>query len=77
MAEVKNCELCKDLFVTDDVNEKYCKKCRLELEIDYKKIRDFLYTHPGANVMEIVNATGVSHKNVLILMKESRFNSPT
>jgi len=73
MGEIKNCELCGDVFVTEDKTEKYCKKCRLSLEEDYKKMKTYLYKNSGATVMDIAAHTGVSPKSLLILMNESRF----
>lgn len=73
MTTAKNCELCHNLYISDEPEEKYCKKCRIQLDTDFKKIRDYLYDHHGANSIEVSNKTGISNENILIFMKEPRF----
>ena len=70
--ELKNCVKCGRAFGARD-NEEYCSKCSMDhIEEDFKKVRDYLYDHPGADIKEVAQATGVSERTIIKLLKDER-----
>lgn len=67
------CEKCGGIMVYKGIGEYQCEDCGA-LEYDnYGKVRNYLEDHRGANVAEISNYTGVSHKAIRDMIKEHRF----
>ena len=67
------CEKCGGILVYKGLGEYQCEDCG-ELEYDdYGKARNYLEKHKGANVAEISDATGVTHKSIREMIKEKRF----
>lgn len=56
------CKKCQRFFNRN--GNQYCDECSEELDHSYKNIEKYLKENPGASIMEIVNSTGVSLKNV-------------
>ena len=70
--ELKNCLKCQRTFGARE-NEEYCSKCSMDhIEEDFKKVRDYLYDHPGADIKEVAHATGVSERTIIKLLKDER-----
>jgi len=46
--------------------------CMLKLDEDFIEIREYLYEHDRAGIEEVSEATGVSRKSILYLLKEER-----
>lgn len=70
--ELKNCSKCKRTFGAQEGQE-LCSKCGAEyIEEDFRKVRDYLYDYPGADVKEVSEATGVSEAVILRLLKQDR-----
>lgn len=70
--ELKNCEKCGRIFGSEN-DQRLCNKCLLvNIEDDFKLVRNYLYDHPGADVSEVSEATGVSKQVILKLLKEER-----
>ena len=70
--ELKSCEKCGRKFGAL-ASEPLCTKCSAEnIESDFKKVRDYLYDHPGADVREVSEETGVSERVILKLLKDER-----
>jgi len=44
----------------------------MELDEMYKKVRDYLYDHPNATMVEVSEATGVEEKIILEFLREGR-----
>ena len=53
--------------------EYQCEECGQMDYDDYGKVRNYLEHHRGANVAEISDATGVTHKSIRDMIKENRF----
>lgn len=71
------CEACEGIMIFKGVGEYHCEKCgKVEFD-DYGKARLYLESHRGANVSEISKETGVSQKNIRMMVKESRFEITT
>ena len=55
------------------IGEYICEECGAAEYDDYGKVRGYLEHHRGANVAEISDMTGVSHKSIRDMIKEKRF----
>lgn len=70
--DLRNCEKCGRMFGAED-GQKLCSKCLLiNIEDDFKAVRDYLYDNPGADVREVSAATGVAKPVILKLLKDGR-----
>lgn len=68
------CQACGGVLVYHGVGEYICEECGGAEYDDYGKVRNYLEKHRGANVAEISDMTGVSHKAIRELIKEKRFD---
>jgi hypothetical protein len=68
--EVKQCDFCRMPFQSS--GGKICRDCLIKLDEDFIKIRDYLYEHDNAGIEEVSEATGVSKKSIMHLLKEER-----
>lgn len=70
--DLRNCEKCGRMFGSED-GQRLCSKCLLiNIEDDFKLVRDYLYDNPGADVREVAAATGVAKPVILKLLKDDR-----
>ncbi len=67
------CEKCGGILVYKGLGEYCCEECNISEYDDYGKVRGYLEKHRGANVAEISDETGVSHKSIRDMVKENRF----
>lgn len=68
--DVRNCSRCGKIYAYDGFN--ICLKCRQDDEDDFKKVKEYLYEHPGANIVEIIEKTGVESKKVIEFLRQGR-----
>ncbi|SDJ90994.1 TIGR03826 family flagellar region protein [Natronincola ferrireducens] len=68
--ELKNCTKCGRAFAY--TGSDLCSRCDNTDEEDFKKVKDYLYDHPGANILEVSEATEVSEKKILKFLRENR-----
>ncbi len=69
--ELKNCKKCGRMFSAENGHE-YCTKCRLKIVDHFKIVREYIYDHPGTNVNETAEATGVPKKEILEYLRDQR-----
>ena len=67
------CEKCSGVLIYRGLGEYQCEECEVLEYDDYGKVRNYLEVHRGANVAEISEVTGVSHKSIREMIKENRF----
>ncbi len=67
---LRNCIVCGRLFKSSDEN--ICDRCTDDADSPYIKVREYLYRHRGASVLEVSAATGVSVSNILKLINDKR-----
>ena len=67
------CNQCKGVLVYRGLGEYQCEDCGAFDYDDYGKVRNYLDRHRGANVAEISEATGVTHKSIRDMIKDNRF----
>ena len=68
--EVRQCDFCRMPY--QSTGKKICGDCLLKLDEDFIEIREYLWEHDRAGVEEVSEATGVSRKSILYLLKEER-----
>jgi len=68
--EVKQCEFCRMLYQSP--GNRLCNDCLIKVDEDFIKIREYLYEHDGAGIEEVSEATGVTRKIIMFLLKEER-----
>jgi flagellar operon protein (TIGR03826 family) len=69
--DLRNCPQCGKLFAYTGSN-KLCPVCRQTEEDDYKKVRDYLWDHPGATIEMVHEETGVERELIIKFIKEER-----
>ena len=69
-SDVKQCKECKKLFYS--FGSSFCPDCVEEIEKGFDRVKDYIYDHPKANVVEISQETNVSEKRILGYLKEGR-----
>ncbi len=67
------CKQCGGVMIYKGLGEYECEECGLLDYDDYGKVRNYLEKHRGANVAEISDFTGVSHKSIRDMIKDKRF----
>ena len=68
--EIKQCDFCRMPF--QSLGKRVCGDCLAKLDEDFIAIREYLYDHDGAGIEEVSEATGVTRKTILYLLKEER-----
>lgn len=70
----ENCPICGKLFEKHGFYE-VCSNCFQKNQNDFSKVRDFLYTNPNKNIMEVAVATGVSIEKIREFIRQGRISS--
>jgi len=70
--EIKQCDFCRRPHQT--LGNRVCRECLIKLDEDMVKIRGYLYDHDRAGIEEVSNATGVTKKSIMYLLKEERLS---
>ena len=68
--DLRNCKKCGRAFAYKGID--ICNRCATDDEADFKKVKEYLYDHPGATVQEVSEETEVSEKQILRYLRESR-----
>ena len=71
-SKVATCKQCGKLFQT--IGSVYCSVCVVEMDEAFKIVKDYLYDHRDATVVDVIKGTGVSEKYVLSFLKEGRLD---
>ncbi len=69
-ANVKQCRQCNKIF--QSFGAEICPECASEQDKAFNVIKNYLYEHQDANVMDIVNETGIDERTVLGFLREGR-----
>ncbi|SES85513.1 hypothetical protein SAMN05660297_00735 [Natronincola peptidivorans] len=72
--KLMNCPRCGRLIKDEGDGEILCSKCALQQGDPYKKVRDYIYAHQGATIMDVATATGISETLILKYLKEGRLS---
>ena len=68
--QVRQCDFCRMPY--QSYGKKICNDCLLEIDEDFILIREYLYDHDRAGIEEVSEATGVTRKTIIYLLKEER-----
>ncbi|MBM7615365.1 TIGR03826 family flagellar region protein [Alkaliphilus hydrothermalis] len=68
--DLRNCVKCGRAFAYKGID--ICNRCAHDDEADFKKVKEYLYDHPGATLQEVSEETEVSEKQILRYLRESR-----
>jgi len=71
--KVFQCKKCRRLFQSLGTSP-YCPKCVEDLEMNFELVKNYIYDHPQANVIEISEETGVPEKDIFYFLKEGRLS---
>ena len=69
--ELINCKKCGRVFGSE-FGEQHCSKCRGNTDEDFRKVKDYLYDHPGATVQEVAEETNVDEKLIIKFLKQEK-----
>ena len=67
---IRNCTSCGKIYNYDGF--KICPNCRKTDENDFIKVRDYLHESPGANILEVSEATEVDSGKIISFLREGR-----
>lgn len=67
---IKQCKMCGRIFPY--ISKQICYECEKKLDEYFLKVRDYLYTNPVADVVELSKNTGVEEKYILDFLREER-----
>ncbi len=67
----RNCSRCGKLF-TYAYGTVLCDSCKKSDEDDFRKVKDYLYNHPGANLSKIAIDLDISVKRIKNFLREGR-----
>lgn len=72
---LKKCKKCGILFADNNSsnNRNLCPQCFKEERKEFVKVRDYLWSNPGADLNELHQKTGVSKKLIQKFIREGRF----
>lgn len=77
--EIKVCRSCKKMFQYI-AGPEICLKCKQDEEETFQKVKEYLKTHPGANMYEVNQETDVSVTLIEKFLRQGRLevasNSP-
>ena len=66
---------CNDCGKTINPMSNLCPDCKEKSNVtDFRKVREFLYSNPGANINAIVKGTGLEGKKILQYLEKGRLD---
>jgi len=68
------CPACGGHLKYIGLGEYSCEKCKETVYDDYGKVRSFLELHPGANIVQVSNYTGVPKSKIKQLIDSDRLS---
>ncbi|OPZ92906.1 MAG: hypothetical protein BWY74_01361 [Firmicutes bacterium ADurb.Bin419] len=71
MPDIRNCRRCKRLFNYIG-GAPICHDCKQQDEVDYKRVKEYLYDHPKASIIEVSQELEVSVQQIKMYLKEGR-----
>ncbi|KAB3526650.1 TIGR03826 family flagellar region protein [Alkaliphilus serpentinus] len=68
--DLRNCIKCGRVFSYR--GSEICSRCGENDEESFKRVKEYLYDHPGATISEVSEATEVSEKLILKFLRDNR-----
>ncbi|MCL2497643.1 MAG: hypothetical protein FWF06_03400 [Symbiobacteriaceae bacterium] len=70
--ELSSCERCDKAFIRTAPLQVLCQNCIQLEEEEFIKVKDFLFSHPVANIQTIAEALEIPQKTILRFMQSGR-----
>ncbi|MFZ5353334.1 MAG: TIGR03826 family flagellar region protein [Bacillota bacterium] len=70
MGDIRNCPRCGRVF--SYVGRPICNNCLNAEEDEFKRVKDYIYDNPGANMSEVSEATDVSVEKIMRFLRDER-----
>ena len=70
--EVQTCSRCGRLFNWTGIGPRFCPVCKEHDEDTFKKVKEYLWDHKGANMAEVVENCGATEKQIKHWVREQR-----
>ncbi|MCR5627387.1 MAG: flagellar protein [Lachnospiraceae bacterium] len=71
---VKNCKRCNKIFEAAFGFETICPACKEAEEEEYKRVKDFVWDHPGVTINEVAEICDVDPKMIKEWLREERLS---
>ena len=69
--DFRNCKECGRVFQSNGFG-KICPRCQMDDEVNYAKVKEYVYDHPGADISEVSDKTEVSKDKILHYLRDGR-----
>jgi predicted amidophosphoribosyltransferase len=76
IGETKVCVRCKRMFTYLGYGHYYCPACKKIDEVDFTKVKEYIYENGTASAMAVSEHTGVSLERITQYLKEGRLEIP-
>lgn len=67
---IRNCKKCGRIYADDNFD--LCPKCRNNDVDEFKRVKDYLYKYPGADIQVVSDETGVDTKKILKFLRDGK-----
>lgn len=71
MPDIRNCRRCNKIFNYIG-GLPICYDCKKQDEINFKRVKEYLYEHPGASLYEVSKELEISVQQIKVYLKEGR-----
>ncbi|HOM01328.1 MAG TPA: MerR family transcriptional regulator [Acetivibrio sp.] len=71
MPDVRNCKRCGRIFNYIG-GRPICHDCKKQDEEEFKKVKEYLYEHPKASILEVSNVLEISVQKIKSYLREGR-----
>jgi flagellar operon protein (TIGR03826 family) len=71
MPEVRNCKRCNKIFNYIG-GAPICSDCKQEDEVNFKKVKEYLYDHPKSSIYDVSKELEISIQTIKSYLKEGR-----
>ena len=76
MNDLQSCPRCGNMFFYSGNGKRICTKCQKKDEEEFNTVKNYVYDHPEATIMEASKETGVRVSRIKIYLKEGRLIIP-
>lgn len=74
--DIRSCLGCRRMFHYMGFGHSYCAVCKEKDEVDFNKVKDYIYECGTATALEVSEYTGVSLKTIELYLREGRLIIP-
>lgn len=70
--EIRVCARCGKMFCYTGMGHSICDQCKKEDEADFNLVKDYIYDHPSAAIMEVSKETGVRVNRIKAYLRDGK-----